>query len=94
MFDIKIGTLIPAESALTMIPQLNAVGFESYELNFNDCCALAREISRNTESAFSTCSTDARSPHSAYMQTLSRMRIPAVRSRILSQMQSISIVTE
>ncbi len=41
MFDIKIGTLIPAESALTMIPQLNAVGFESYELNFNDCCALA-----------------------------------------------------
>ena len=29
MFDIKIGTLIPAESALTMIPQLNAFGFES-----------------------------------------------------------------
>ena len=40
MFDIKIGTLIPAESALTMIPKLNAVGFESYELNFNDCGAL------------------------------------------------------
>jgi len=34
MFDIKIGTLIPGGSAETMIPQLNAVGFESYELDF------------------------------------------------------------
>ena len=34
MFDIKIGTLIPAEHALKMIPQLNPLGFESYELNF------------------------------------------------------------
>lgn len=34
MFDIKIGTLIPASKALTMIPQLNEKGFECYELNF------------------------------------------------------------
>ena len=35
MFDIKIGTLIPAEKAAAMIPQLNPKGFESYELDFN-----------------------------------------------------------
>ena len=34
MFDIRIGTLIPAEHALSMIPQLNPHGFESYQLNF------------------------------------------------------------
>ncbi len=34
MFDILVGTLIPAEAAVTMIPQLNIKGFESYELNF------------------------------------------------------------
>ena len=74
MFDIKIGTLIPAESALTMIPQLNAVGFESYELNFNDCCALAN----GSEGVLKEYGK----------------RVLDVRSRILSQMQSISIVTE
>ena len=39
MFDIKIGTLIPAEKTAAMIPQLNPKGFESYELDFNswDC---------------------------------------------------------
>ena len=35
MFDIKIGTVIPADSARTVIPQLNRKGFESYELDFN-----------------------------------------------------------
>lgn len=35
MFDITIGTMIPAVSAITMIPQLNELGFESYELDFN-----------------------------------------------------------
>ena len=35
MFDIKIGTVIPATAASTMMPQLNAKGFESYELDFN-----------------------------------------------------------
>lgn len=33
MFDISIGTLIPATSAVTMIPQLNQKGFECYQLN-------------------------------------------------------------
>ena len=51
MIDIKIGTLIPGMSAETMIPQLNAVGFESYQLRFEtDVVALdfdeyARRIS-------------------------------------------------
>lgn len=35
MFDISIGTIIPARAAHAMIPQLNAQGFESYELDFN-----------------------------------------------------------
>ena len=35
MFDITIGTLIPARSAKTMIPQLNEKGFECYALDFN-----------------------------------------------------------
>lgn len=34
MFDIKVGTLIPAGAAVRMIPQLNPKGFECYELNF------------------------------------------------------------
>lgn len=41
VFDIKIGTLIPGKSAETMIPALNAVGFESYQLRFDpDVAAL------------------------------------------------------
>ena len=51
MFDITIGTLIPARSAATMIPQLNEKGFECYALDFNgtnpaemDFDALAAEI--------------------------------------------------
>ena len=36
MFDILIGTLIPAYGAVSMIKQLNPKGFESYELNFAD----------------------------------------------------------
>ncbi|MGN1451212.1 MAG: sugar phosphate isomerase/epimerase family protein [Eubacteriales bacterium] len=35
MFDIEIGTLIPAAQAPAMIPQLNPKGFECYELDFN-----------------------------------------------------------
>ncbi len=35
MFDILIGTVIDADAAITAIPKLNAVGFESYELDFN-----------------------------------------------------------
>lgn len=35
MFDIAIGTLIPAHDAPAMIPQLNPHGFETYELNFS-----------------------------------------------------------
>ncbi len=35
MFDITIGTLIPAMAAKTMIPQLNEKGFECYALDFN-----------------------------------------------------------
>ena len=35
MFDISIGTMIPAMGAETIIPQLNAKGFESYTLDFN-----------------------------------------------------------
>lgn len=34
MFDIMVGTLIPAISAETMIPQLNQKGYECYELDF------------------------------------------------------------
>ncbi len=34
MFDIKIGTLIPAGMAVHMIGQLNPKGFECYELDF------------------------------------------------------------
>jgi len=34
MFDIRIGTLIPADKAVSMIRQLNPKGFESYQLNF------------------------------------------------------------
>lgn len=34
MFDIKIGTLIPAAHAVKMIPQLNTIGCECYELDF------------------------------------------------------------
>lgn len=34
MFDIKIGTQIPATAAAAMIPQLNQKGFESYEITF------------------------------------------------------------
>ena len=34
MFDISIGTLIPANRAAAMIPQLNPKGFESYQLDF------------------------------------------------------------
>ena len=51
MFDITIGTLIPALSAATMIPQLNEKGFECYALDFNgtnpaamDFDALAEQI--------------------------------------------------
>ena len=51
MFDITIGTLIPALSAAKMIPQLNDKGFECYALDFNgtnpadmDFDALAAEI--------------------------------------------------
>ena len=36
MFDILIGTLIPAHPAVSMIKQLNVKGFESYELNFTE----------------------------------------------------------
>ena len=36
MFDILIGTLIPAHEAVPIIKQLNPKGFESYELNFTD----------------------------------------------------------
>ncbi len=36
MFDISIGTLIPALSAKALIPQLNQKGFESYELNIDE----------------------------------------------------------
>ena len=36
MFDILIGTLIPAHEAVQIIKQLNPKGFESYELNFSD----------------------------------------------------------
>ena len=35
MFDIRIGTIIPADKAPEMIRQLNPKGFESYELDFN-----------------------------------------------------------
>ncbi|GHU77680.1 sugar phosphate isomerase [Clostridia bacterium] len=34
MFPIRIGTLIPAEHARSMLPDLNAMGFECYELNY------------------------------------------------------------
>ena len=51
MFDITIGTLIPAMSVASMIPQLNEKGFECYALDFNgtnpaemDFDALAAEI--------------------------------------------------
>ena len=40
MFDIKIGTLIPADCSVKMIPQLNPHGFECYELNFSQEFAL------------------------------------------------------
>lgn len=35
MFDIRIGTIIPAAKAEGMIPQLVKLGFESFELDFN-----------------------------------------------------------
>ena len=35
MFDIRIGSYVPAVHAHTMIPQLNPLGYESYALNFN-----------------------------------------------------------
>ena len=35
MFDIKIGTLIPEAHCRSMLPTLNEMGFESYELNMN-----------------------------------------------------------
>ena len=34
MFDIKIGTIIPARKAAKMIPQLEPKGFECFELDF------------------------------------------------------------
>lgn len=34
MFDILVGTIIPAQSAASMIAQLNPKGFECYELDF------------------------------------------------------------
>lgn len=36
MFDIKIGTIIPARFASAMIPKLNPYGFETYELDFKE----------------------------------------------------------
>ena len=36
MFDILVGTLIPANVAVSMMKQLNPKGFESYELDFSD----------------------------------------------------------
>lgn len=36
MFPIKIGTLIPAYHAASMLPTLNQMGFECYELNLNE----------------------------------------------------------
>ena len=35
MFDIRIGTIIPADAAPAMMRELNKKGFESYELDFN-----------------------------------------------------------
>lgn len=35
MFDIKIGTLIPAGVAPALLPMLNEIGFESYEINMD-----------------------------------------------------------
>ena len=32
MFDIKIGTVLPVEHALEMLPLLKPLGFEGYEL--------------------------------------------------------------
>lgn len=39
MFDISVGTLIPGEQAVAMIPQLNPKGFESYQLTFESLSA-------------------------------------------------------
>ena len=36
MFPIKIGTLIPAYHAPSMLPALNKMGFECYEMNLNE----------------------------------------------------------
>ena len=36
MFPIKIGTLIPAHHAPSMLPALNKMGFECYEMNLNE----------------------------------------------------------
>lgn len=50
MFDIKIGTLIPAIYAPTMIPKLNPKGFECYELNFSeDTDALLPVVSEHSK---------------------------------------------
>lgn len=35
MFDIRIGTIIPADAAPAMMRELDKKGFESYELDFN-----------------------------------------------------------
>lgn len=49
MFDIKIGTLIPEAHCSSMLPTLNEMGFESYELNMNpwkpkDYQEMAKEV--------------------------------------------------
>lgn len=49
MFDIKIGTLIPEAHCRSMLPTLNEMGFESYELNMNpwkpkDYQEMAKEV--------------------------------------------------
>ena len=49
MFDIKIGTMIPAIPAASMIRQLNPYGFECYTLDFNGVAG--RILPRVTEHA-------------------------------------------
>ncbi len=53
MFDIQIGTLIPARHAAAMIPQLNPKGFECYALDCNGGWVGRTDWSEYSESVLS-----------------------------------------
>ncbi len=53
MFDIAIGTIVPAQYAARMIPRLNEKGFECYALGFNDVDPSSEDLPALAESILS-----------------------------------------